>query len=209
MNTRSPAFTCSAFPRNTHYSPPTVYSPCVKQSVQTKINPSPFTIQVCKVMDAASGESQWSVQEREREERRRRRKESCPLLSFNSPAKAERGRNLTSQSPCSPTPASLRSSLGDARAQCVCEERQRESSERGSQTSRQAVSERSSQSGRGMGEEEKWVMGLNKWMSSSVFSSRLSADGRRERTSLPLKKKFKKKNNNWFFYRWSKHINQD
>lgn len=72
-------------------------------------------------MDAASGESQWSVQERERERRRRRRrKESCPLLSFNSPAKAERGRNLTSQSPCSPTPASLRSSLGDARAQCVC-----------------------------------------------------------------------------------------
>lgn len=146
-------------------------------------------------MDAASGESQWSVQERERERRRRRRrKESCPLLSFNSPAKAERGRNLTSQSPVQPD-----SSLAPLQPRrcsctvCVCEECQRESSERGSQTSRQAVSERSSQSGRGMGEEEKWVMGLNKWMSSSVFSSRLSADGRRERSSLPLKKKFKEK----------------
>ena len=47
----------------------TSYSPCVKQSAQTKINPSPYTSQVCKVMDAAhSVDGQWSVlEERERE----------------------------------------------------------------------------------------------------------------------------------------------
>lgn len=117
------------------------YSPCVKQSVQTKINPSPYTIQVCKVMDAA--QQWWSVVSAGGD---RARYFLCSHLIVHQNRKGEKSRrDPTSQSLSRPS-VSLHSSLSEAHA--VCEWSASESPVReganhpGSQSAQQPVRQR-------------------------------------------------------------------
>lgn len=89
------------------------YSPCVKQRAQAKINPSPYTSQVCKVMDAA--QYGWWVLSAGGE---RVTDSLCShLIARQNRQREKSSRDPTCQSLSSPT-VSLNLSLREAHAVC-------------------------------------------------------------------------------------------
>lgn len=117
----------------------TCYSPCVKQSAQTKINPNPYTSQVCKVMDAAQW--WWSVVSAGGE---RARYFPCSHLivhqnrqaekSSRDPSSPPKNEQLDCLSPAQPQRNSQLAARSSQLTHCVWVRCQWGSSERGSQS---------------------------------------------------------------------------